>query len=131
MISNDSHDGDNDNLEDEDDIHNDDDKGGVDLAAWEGSPGRLPARHTGANTLLHNAQCTQHTAKCTLHTLHRTLHTSYGTLCAANAHQNGVESINFAVWITSYLSTLHITQNLLNVHKVHHTQRTAVETKPG
>ena len=79
MITNDSHDGDNDNHEDEDDIHNDDDKGGVDLAAWEGSPGRLPARHTGANTLLHNAQCTQHTAKCTKQSAHCTVHNAHFT----------------------------------------------------
>ena len=77
MITNDSHDGDNDNLEDEDDIHNDDDKGGVDLAAWEGSPGRLPAQHTGANTLLHDAHSTQQSAHCTVHNAHFTPHIAH------------------------------------------------------
>ena len=54
---------------DDRDNQNDDDKGrGVDLAAWEGSPGRLPAQHTGANTYsAHFAHFAQHNAHITLH----------------------------------------------------------------
>ena len=42
-------------------------------AAWEGSPGCLPAQHTGANTCTpHFAQCMCFIAQCTLHIAHCT-----------------------------------------------------------